>query len=122
MKLRVFAAISRLFKVNTLAKCVLTVLGLNWNQRFRDKKTKLNICLHMITSSSQRQNRSFNVMERTRTSEKCSKMKNACAKRAKLLFFIIKYANLLLKLSNLDSRLGHLIGSFSNDDDKEKVT
>ena len=104
MKLRVFAIISQLFNINTLAKYVLTVLKLNWNQRFRDKKTKLNICLNMITSSTQRQNRSFNVIERTRTSEKCSKMKNARAKRAKLLFFIIKYANLLLELSNLGSK------------------
>ena len=26
-----------------LAKCVLTILELNWNQRFSNKKTKLNI-------------------------------------------------------------------------------
>ena len=42
----------------------------------------------------QLQNRSFHVVERTRTSSKCQKMKNARAKRAKLLFFIVKYANL----------------------------
>ena len=35
-----------------------------------------------------------NVMERTRTSAKCPKMKNARAKRAKLLFFNVKYVNL----------------------------
>ena len=29
-----------------------------------------------------------------RTSTKCQKMKNARAKRAKILFFIVKYANL----------------------------
>ena len=49
----------------------------------------------MLTSSTQRQNRSFHVVERTRTSTKCQKMKNARAKRAKILFFIVKYANLL---------------------------
>ena len=48
----------------------------------------------MLTSSTQLQNRSFHVVERTRTSTKCQKMKNARAKRAKLLFFIVKYANL----------------------------
>ena len=48
---------------------------------------------HMLTSSTQLQNRSFHVIERTRTSSKCQKMKNACAKRAKILFFIVKYAN-----------------------------
>ena len=77
-----------------LAKCVLTILELNWNQRLRHKKTKLNICHHMLTSSTQLQNRSFHVVERTRTSSKCQKMKNARAKRAKMLFFIFKYANL----------------------------
>ena len=48
----------------------------------------------MLTSSTQLQNRSFHVVERTRTSLKCPKMKNARAKRAKVLFFIVKYANL----------------------------
>ena len=48
----------------------------------------------MLTSSTQLQNRSFHVVERTRTSSKCQKMKNARAKSAKILFFIVKYANL----------------------------
>ena len=77
-----------------LEKCVLTILELNWNQRLGYKRTKLNICHHMLTSSTQLQNRSFHVVERTRTSSKCQKMKNARAKRAKMLFFIVKYANL----------------------------
>ena len=49
---------------------------------------------HMLTSATQLQNRSFHVVERTRTSSKCQKIKNARAKRAKMLFFIVKYANL----------------------------
>ena len=57
-------------------------------------ETKLNICHHMLTSSTQLQNKSFHVAERTRTSTKCQKMKNARAKRAKILFFIVNYANL----------------------------
>ena len=77
-----------------LEKCVITVLELNWNKRVGHKKTKLNICHHMLTSSTQLQNRAFHVVERTRTSTKCQKMKNARAKRAKILFFIVKYANL----------------------------
>ena len=77
-----------------LAKCVLTIRELNWNQRFRDKKTKFNICHHMLTSSTQLQNRSFHVVERTKTPGKCQNMKNARAERAKILFFTIKYANL----------------------------
>ena len=61
---------------------------------FSSKNAKLNICHHMLKSSTQLQNRSFHVIERTRTSSKCQKMKNARAKRAKILFFIVKYANL----------------------------
>ena len=75
-------------------KCVLTILELNWNQRFECKKTKLNICHHMLTSSTQLQNKSFHVVERMRTSSKCQKLRNARVKRAKMLFFIDKYANL----------------------------
>ena len=75
-------------------KCVLTILELNWNQRLGHKKTKLSICHHMLTSSKQLQNRSFDVVERTRTSSKCQKLKNARAIRAKILFFIVNYANL----------------------------
>ena len=74
-------------------KNVLTILEINWNKRLGHKKTKLNIC-HMLSSSTQLQNRSFHVVERTRTSSKCQKMTNARAKRAKILFFIVKYANL----------------------------
>ena len=58
MSLRVSAIISQLFKVTMPAKCILTILELNWNQRFR-RKTKLNICHHMLTLSTQLQNRSF---------------------------------------------------------------
>ena len=77
-----------------LEKCVLTILELNYNQRSAHKKTKINICHHMLMSSTQLQNRSFHVVERRRTSSKCQKMKHAHAKHAKILFFIVKYANL----------------------------
>ena len=65
---------------------------------FRDKKTKLTFVIEMLTSSPQLQNRSFHFVERTITSAKCTEMKIACAKRAKLLFFIVKYANLWCSL------------------------
>ena len=94
MQLRVSAIIFQVFKVIMLGKCVLTILESNWNQRLGRKKTKLSICDHMLTSSTQQQNRSFHVVERTRTSSKCQKVKYARAKRAKVLFFIVKYANL----------------------------
>ena len=72
-----------------LEKCVLTILELNWKQRLGHKRTKLNIYHHMLTSSTQLQNRSFHVVEKTRTSSKCQKMKYARAKREKLLFLIV---------------------------------
>ena len=85
---------SQLSKVIALAKCALTILELNWNQRLWDSKTKFDICHHMLTLSTYPQNRSFHVVERTRTSSKCQKMKNARAKRVKILLFVVKYANL----------------------------
>ena len=88
-----------------LEKCVVTILELNWNQRLGHEKTKLNICHHMLTSSTQLQNRSFHVVERTRTSSKCQKMKYARAKRAKILFLIVNYANLGFLLSSSSSWL-----------------
>ena len=85
-----------------LEKCVLTILELNWKQRLGHKKTKLNICHHMLTSSTQLQKRSFHVVERTRTSSKCQKMKYARAKRAKNTVFhcqICKFVGFLLPSS-----------------------
>ena len=103
-----------------LEKCVLTVLELNWNKRLGHKKTKLNICHHMLTSSTQLQNRSFHVVERTRTSAKCQKMKYARAKRAKILFSIVKYANLWGFCCRCRRGcLSSLLGSLSSNDGKD---
>ena len=43
---------------------------------------------------TQLQNRSFHVVDWTKAAVKCTKMKNAQAKRAKLLFHVDRYANL----------------------------
>ena len=86
-----------------LEKCVLTILELNWNQRLGHKKTKLNICHHMLTSSTQLQNRSFHVVERTRTSSKCQKMKKCTCKACKNTVFhcqICKFVGFLLPSSS----------------------
>ena len=75
------------FKVIILEKCVQAILEIGpsaWDIRGH----------LMLTSSTQLQNRSFHGVERTRNSSKWQKMKNARAKRAKILFFIVKYANL----------------------------
>ena len=69
-----------------LEKFILTILELNWNQLLEHERTKLNICHHMLTSSTQRQNRSFHIIERMRTSSNFQKMKNACVKHAKYRF------------------------------------
>ena len=100
MWLRVSAIIFQLFKLIMLEKWVLTILELNWNKRLGHEKTKLNICHHTLTSSTHLQNCSFHVVERTRTSTKCQKMKNARAKRAKILFFIVKFVGFLLPSSS----------------------
>ena len=94
MYIRVSALISQWFQVIILVKCVLTFLELNWNQRFGDKKAKLNIFHHMLTSSTHLQNKSFHVVERTRTSPKCPIMKNAHSKLENYSFNAVKYANL----------------------------
>ena len=96
MQLRVSAIISQLFKVITLTKCVLTILelieiGSNAPEVRRQNRIFGIIC---STSSRQLQNETVHVVERTRTTMKCPKMKNARAKRAKLLFFSVKYVNL----------------------------
>ena len=90
---RLSAIISQLFKAIVLAKCVLTFLELNWNQRLRDKQTKLNICHHMLTLSTTAKE----VISRRRKNENVCEMSKdeiCSAKRAKILFFIVKYANL----------------------------
>ena len=55
---------------------------------------KLKIYHQVLKSSTQLQNRSFHVVERTATAANCIAMKHARAKRAKLLFFVVKYANM----------------------------
>ena len=55
-----------------LEKYVLTILELNWNQILGHKRTKLNICHHMLCS--RRPLNSKTVMPRRRKNENVSKM------------------------------------------------
>ena len=71
-----------------LEKCVLTIRELNWNQRLGHKKTNLNICHHVLTLSTHLKKLLIHVVERTRTSTKCQKLKYARVKRAKILFLL----------------------------------
>ena len=70
-----------------LEKCVLTSLGLNWNQRLEHNKKKLNICHHMLMSSTQLQNSSFHVVEKTRMSTNCQKNEKGTCKACKNTVF-----------------------------------
>ena len=63
------------------------------NVRFRGKKKKSQICSQGLTSSTQLNSKSFNVVDWTRTTAKCTTMINARTKRAKILFFIVRYSN-----------------------------
>ena len=94
MSLRVSAITFQLFKVITLEKCALTILELNWNRSLGQDKIEHLLSYAHVTLSTQLQKRLFHVVERTTTSSKCQKMKNARAKHAKILFFIVQYANL----------------------------
>ena len=80
-----------------LAKCVLSRLELNWNQCFRDKKDKiekLSSSALVVCVDTTAERHFTSSKKRTRTAMKCTKTKNARAKRAKVLFSIVKYANL----------------------------
>ena len=103
MWLSVSAIIFQLVKLIMLEKSVLTILELNWNQRLGHEKTKLNICHHMLASSTQLQNKSFHVVERTRTSTKCQKMKKCTCKACKNTVFhcqICKFVGFSFPLSS----------------------
>ena len=51
----------------------------------------MKICLRMLTSRTQLQNRSFCVVNWRRTVAKCTKNDKARAKRSKVLFFVTEY-------------------------------
>ena len=95
-----------------IKKCVLTILELNWNQRLGHKKTKLNICHHMLSSTTHLQNRSSHFVKKTRTSIQRQKWKNARAKRAKITVFhcqICKFVGFLLPSSSWLLKLPYVL-------------
>ena len=103
MWIRVFAIIFQLIKLIMLEKFVLTILKLNWNQRLGQKRTKLNICHHMLTSSTQLQNRSKNEnVFKMSKDEKCTckACKNTVfhCQICKFVGFLLPSSSWLLKL------------------------
>ena len=103
-----------------LEKCVITILGLNWNQRLGQKKTKLNICHHMLTSSLQLQN--TEVISRRRKNENVSKMskdEKCSCKACKTTVFhcqICKFVGFLLPSSSWLFMLPSIHDDNGNDD------
>ena len=79
-----------------LEKCVLTVLELNCNQRLGHRWTKLNICHHMLTSSTQLQTERFISCRRKNENvcEMSEKEKCTCKACKNCLSFVVKYANM----------------------------
>ena len=90
-----------------LEKCFLTVLELNWNQRLGHKKTKIKICHHMFTSSTQLQNRTENVFKMSKDDVcTCKACKNTVfhCQICKFVGFLLPSSPWLLKLPNLTVR------------------
>ena len=75
----------------------------NCNQRFRAKKTKLNICHDMVTSTTQLQNRSFRDVESLGERLRNVKNENCTCKACKTIVFhcqICKFVRFLLPSSS----------------------
>ena len=90
--------ISQLFKVITLANCVLTILELNWNQRFRGKRTKLSSYAHVVHTTAKqvisRRGKNEKVCEMSKN-EKCTcKACKACKACKTTIFLLKKFENL----------------------------
>ena len=58
------------FQLIILAKCVQTILELNWYEPFGDKKKKIKTCREALTSSIQVQNTSWKERKRLRNVQK----------------------------------------------------
>ena len=81
--------------------CVLTILELNWNQRFFGNII-LNTCHNMLTSSTQPQNRSFSRRGKNEDVYKMSKNEKCTCKECKNNVFhcqICKFEKIIDKLS-----------------------
>ena len=69
----------------TTAKCVPAILELNQFEWFGDSKN-LKFCRQLLLSSTQMQNRSFHVVDRTATAKKCTKFTLKACKTTLLHF------------------------------------
>ena len=86
-----------------LEKYVLTILELNWNQCLGHKKTKLNICHHMLTLSTQLQKQVISRRRKNENVVKMSKDEKCTCKACKSIVFhcqICKFVEFLLPSSS----------------------
>ena len=96
------AIISQLFQVITLAKCISTILELNWNQGFKDNKTKLNICHHMPSPPQNCKTGDFKSWKEQERLFEMSKNEKCTCKACKTVFHcqISQFVALLLPSSS----------------------
>ena len=83
-----FASLQSFHMVITLPKCVLSILKVNWSQRFRDKRIKLKVFPQNCKT------RDFTPSKGREGQMKCTNDKYAHVKCAKLTFFIVQFGNL----------------------------
>ena len=86
MQLRFSGIICRLFQVVWFTKRTLNMLGFNWYERL--EKKKLTFFRQAMLSLISMRNRSFHVMDETRTAVKCTEKKTR-VKRAKRLVSLL---------------------------------
>jgi len=87
-------------------------------QKYDDKTEHLSSYAHVVHTTAKQ----VHVVERTRTSSKCQKMKPARAKRAKIMVFIVKYANLWgFCCSRRRGCLSSPIGHFTSWKERERL-
>ena len=86
-----------------LEKFVLTTLESNWNQRLGHERTKLNICHHMLTSSTQLPKQVISSRGKDEKVFKMSKDEKCTCKACKITVFhcqICKFVGFLLPSSS----------------------
>ena len=88
------------------AKCILNIVELNWYQQFGDNKKILKICHHMLTLSSQLQNRSFHIIcGKDEIGSKMYRNENCRCKARKTTVFHCQLCQFLVFLLLLSSQL-----------------
>ena len=111
MKVHISAIVSQLFQVIILAKCVLTILELNGNQRFRDNIDHFSSYAHVVHTTAK------HVISRRRNNENvCDVHKNekfTCEACKTIVFHcqICKFVTFSLLSTSSSRKLSNIITS-----------